>query len=531
MNYLRLGRATELVSKKDYLLYRLFEMIPGILAWATLGSVILFSFTKPVIMAVFIIVFDVYWLLKSLYLSIHLKVGFSQVQRNLKENWLQKVQDIDPAQYTLKGLKQWQDVYHIVMLPMYKESTEIVSSAIQSLVDANYPKDKMIVVLAQEERAGEDHNREVAQAIRETYSTMFHGLHIVVHPANIEGEMAGKGSNATYAMRKVHEEYILANNIPLEHILISVFDIDTIALPEYFGRLTYAYLTLPDPLRASYQPVPFYLNNVWDAPAFARIAGFSTTFWQTIKQEQFETIVTYSSHSMPYKALVDVGFWQTNMVSEDSRIFWQCLLHYDGAYRVEPLYYPVSMDSNLADTFWQTMLNIYKQHRRWGYGSENVPYFLFNSLQRKNMPLRIKLHYAFVMLEGIWSWATNALILFLLGWLPLVVGGATFNITVLSFNLPYFTRIITMLAMSGLVTSAMLSMQILPKRPAQYGKWKHVFMVFQWLMFPVNSILFGSIPALDAQTRLMLGKYMGFWVTPKTRSKNAVTSHGITERK
>jgi hypothetical protein len=35
---------------------------------------------------------------------------------------------------------------------------------------------------------------------------------------------------------------------------------------------------------------------------------------------------------------------------------------------------------------------------------------------------------------------------------------------------------------------------------------------------PVIIITLGSFPGLEAQTRLMFGKYMGFWVTPKYRN-------------
>jgi ACR3 family arsenite efflux pump ArsB len=72
-------------------------------------------------------------------------------------------------------------------------------------------------------------------------------------------------------------------------------------------------------------------------------------------------------------------------------------------------------------------------------------------------------------------------------------------------------------AMVGLVLSAVLSTILLPPRPRSHKKWKFLIMVVQWIIFPVCMVVFGSIPATDAQTRLMLGKYLGFNVTEKIR--------------
>ncbi|MDZ4231411.1 MAG: hypothetical protein U1C52_01325 [Patescibacteria group bacterium] len=46
-------------------MYRFLEILPGLLVWATLVGMVLGSAYLPVWVAVFIILFDVYWLLRT----------------------------------------------------------------------------------------------------------------------------------------------------------------------------------------------------------------------------------------------------------------------------------------------------------------------------------------------------------------------------------------------------------------------------------------------------------------------------------
>ncbi|MBI5912880.1 glycosyltransferase family 2 protein [Candidatus Azambacteria bacterium] len=505
--YLTIGRASHLTNARERRWYRVLEIVPGALSWGTLALTMLLAWLTPVFIAFFVIAFDIYWFLKTVFLSLHLRSAFKKMRANIGVAWHEKLKEEKPG---------WEEYHHLILLPMYKESWEVVGASLRALAAANYPKEKMIVVLATEERAGEE-ARAIAEKAHEEFGTTFFRFVITTHPKDIEGEMAGKGSNINFAGRKAKEDIIDALGIDHKKVIVSAFDIDTVIWAEYFARLMYVYLSVPRPERVSFQPVPFYINNIWHAPAVARVIAFSATFWHMLQQERPERMTTFSSHSMSLTALCDVDFWQPNMVSEDSRIFWQCFLRYDGDYAVEPMYYPVSMDANVADTFWQTLVNQYKQQRRWGYGVENVPYFLFGFFKNKKIDFWKKVKFGFVIIEGFHSWATNALIIFLLGWLPLYLGGEAFNATQLSYNLPLVTKYIMTLSMIGVVTSALLSVLILPPRPPEYGRWKYALIVLQWPLMFLTIIIFGSLPGLDAQTRLMLGKYMGFWVTPKAR--------------
>lgn len=523
--YLKIGFSPDIDSPNDRRLFRVLEILPGILSWLTILLVIFLSWQRPVWIAIFIICFDLYWLLKTLFLSFHQQASFRKMKKNLKIDWLKELNElqVENCKLSARGgsalggkIENWTDIYHLVILPMYKESLEVVEPAFRALINSKYPLNRFIVILAIEERVGES-AQEVAQTIKEKFGNKFFRFLITVHPEGIRGELPGKGSNETWAGRMAKKEILDSSGIPYENIVVSSFDIDTQVYPYYFACLTYNYLTCKDPLRSSFQPVPIYNNNIWDAPAISRVIAVGATFWHMIQQERPERMSTFSSHSMSFKAIVEMDFWPTQNVSEDSRIFWKSLLFYDGNYEVIPLYYPVSMDANLADNFFQTLLNVFKQQTRWSWGVENIPYFTFGCLKNKAITFGKKLYHCFHHWEAFWSWATNSLLIFMLGWLPIFLGGEEFNQTVLSYNLPRLTRLIMVLAMVGLVGSAFYSLQLLPPRPEKYKSHKYIWMILQWVLVPIVMIIFGAIPALISQTRLMLGKYMGFWVTKKKR--------------
>ncbi|MFA4999930.1 MAG: glycosyltransferase family 2 protein [Patescibacteria group bacterium] len=528
INYLKIGKATDLFGH-DRKIYRLLEIFPGVLSIATLLVLIILSYFKPVWVAYFIIAFDVYWLLLVIYMAIFLIAAYRRLKKGLRIDWREKCEqlkvnpgapnsDVAPKSLAAQGVA-WDDLWQLVILPTAFEGVEIIRGCLESILKDNFSSARMIVVLAMEARAGEEAYQR-AEIIRAEFGDKFGRFLITFHPDGLPGELKGKGANQAWAAQEVKREIIDQEKLDYDKILVSVFDIDTVIRAGYFFALTYKFLTVDDPYYASYQPVPVYHNNIWNAPFFSRVAAASNTFWQMIMQVRQESLVTYSSHSMTWKALVEIGFWSTKNVSEDSRIFWHCLMFYNGHYRVEPIHYQVSMDVTCDQGIKRTAKSLYKQQRRWAWGGENIPYLIFNAWKKRGVQgfkRGIIRGHIIIQIYGFHAWATNALIIGVIGWLPMLLGGDRFNSTVLSGNLPAITQNLMNVAMIGLILSAVVSTLLLPPRPKNCRFGKKILMTLEWITVPITIIVFGAIPCLEAQVRLMFGRYMGFWVTPKMR--------------
>ncbi|MFW0837786.1 MAG: glycosyltransferase [Candidatus Komeilibacteria bacterium] len=440
-------------------------------------------------------------------MMIYLFVSWRRYHRDAKINWLEKVKSIKD--------KKWKDYHHLIFLPTYTEPYEVLEETFRSLQRSKYPLDKMTIVLAGEER-DKDNFLLSAKKIKAKFGIFFNDLLITVHPAAVPGEIPGKGSNLNYAGH-ITKQYIDKQGWDYDKIIVSCFDIDTQVHPEYFSYLTYQYLTTEDPTRCSYQPLAFYHNNIWESNFLTRVVANSTTFWLLTDMARPERLFTFSSHSMSWRALVDVGFWQNDIVTEDSRIFLQCFIYYNGNYQVKPMYIPVSMNTVYMGKFWRSLVNQYKQMRRWAWGVEHFPYMAWNFYKNKAIPLTKKFRYLWNQTEGVYSWATAPLLIFILGRLPLWVAGRDVETTYVAQQAPYILQFLMSVAMVGLLVTALFSTILLPTRPKKYHWAKYLIMFFQWAIFPISMILFGSIPAVDAQTRLLLGgKFrLGFWVTEK----------------
>lgn len=483
--------------------YRVYEILPGLVTWLVLVTSIILSFWKPIWVIYFIIVFDIYWLSRVLYFVFFLVVSWRKFNTLSEVHWMERLEQ----EYGEK----WRDYIHLVFLPTYTEPLSVIETTLEALKSSSLPAKQLWVIVGFEAR-DQTHAQKMTD-VQQKYGSVFHRLTVTSHVLQ-DDELAGKSANAHY-MGQTVKRIVDKEGLEGDKLIVSNFDIDTVVHPHYFAYLTHAFLSHPRPHRASFQPIAVYNNNLWSAPSFTRIVANSTTFWLMTELSRPDQMFTFSSHSMSWKALVDVGFWDKTIVTEDSRIFIQCYMRYDGDYEIVPLYIPVSMDTVVSNSFKNTIRNQYKQILRWAYSVEHFPYMMYHFAGKKNIPRKERFKYIFKLGEGLVSWATAPFIILVLGRLPLYIAGAVQDPHVLVQNAPFVLEWLMRIAMIGILASATFNVLLIPHKEIQGSYWKPIILVLQWIFLPITMIVFGSIPAVHAQTRLALGKYMGFWNTEK----------------
>ena len=191
---------------------RISEIIPGAIIWLTLILGVSLSFVKPLWVIYFIILFDLFWVLRLIYFIFFLLISYKQYRKSTKTDWYAK----------LRALPGWEKHYHLIFLPTYGEPLDVLENTFTELTKINYPLDKLVVVLGGEARKHEDFGPK-ADVIKEKFGNTFYKLLITEHEL-ADDEIPGKGSNLNFMGRQI-KKWVDEKAIPYEDIIVSSFEI------------------------------------------------------------------------------------------------------------------------------------------------------------------------------------------------------------------------------------------------------------------------------------------------------------------
>lgn len=528
-------------------LYRFFEILPGLLSYAAVALLFILSLISPVLGAIYLLVVVATTFVKAIATAFRTVQGYKVVQRAKRVDWRKRLEDLEDPHEAYERLRdQTNDsydfqehvqnlrllsavegksepkphqIYHAVIMTAYNEGLATLVPSVEAVRDSTFPNERIIYVLAYEERGGEE-MEQTAKELKKQFRGVFKDFILVKHPDGLKGEIMGKGPNLTYAGEHL-AKYVEDRHITKENVIVTSLDSDNRVSKKYFDYVAYEFLVRPDRQHYSYQPVSLFTNNIWDASAPMRVIAMSNSFFNIISTMRPHLLRNFASHSQPLAALIGMDFWSKRTIVEDGHQYWRSLFYFEGKYDVVPIRVPIYQDAVMSETLRGTLKAQFIQLRRWYYGASDVAYVgvhLFDKKQRRGMkfwPLFAK----FVrLLDGHVTLAIMAPIVAFGGWVPMLLNLGSRG--AVAFNLPNVVGWIQTIAAVGLIVTVIMSLKMLPKRPEKYRKKRKFAMVVQWVLSPIVAIVYQSAAAFYSQTRLMLGKYMEkFDVTKKVVKK------------
>jgi hypothetical protein len=537
---------------------RLLEMVPGTISWAVLILPLWLSFSYPTLVAYFVLSFDFYWLCRALWFSGAVIVAFRRIRGVLAVDWSQRLASLgDPAARVaqletllggrtdlssgpigftaapvaagdrrrlgeeLAGLRRVMSLsepppavdqlIHLALIPTYTESLDKLRHTVRALADARWPTERKIcAIITRETDAGGIEN---VRALRAEFGDAFAEFIHILDPLE-PGIVVGKSSAMAWGGRYLYRLLVRERGMDPRRIMITDLDADYRVHPQYFTYLAWVHLTDPNRETQLYQPIPYFHNNIWEAPMLQRLFAAVLTQLQMWRSVLPEKLQSFGSYSTTLHLVHDVGYWATDAIPEDSRFYWKSYFRYGDRFRAVPLFIPIYGDAVRARGYWRSMAEQYLQARRWAWGVTDIPYVIQNAIRSPRIPFWSRFWRVMNLFGEHINWAIAPFVVMFGATVPLLINPA-FAETTLGQNLPLFASSMLTLALVSLLVLVVVEYQIVPPRPAHWGAMQRLISYVQWFGLPFVGIFFSTLPALDAQTRLLTGRYLEYRVTEK----------------
>jgi len=480
---------------------RFLEVIVPVSSWFLITLPLWLSPFHPAIVAYFIIAFDLYFFSKSLSTAYSSVVSYNEIIFHSRIKYDKK----------LIILKKNKLLKHFIIIPNFQEPIYKLENTVQALVDNNYPaKESLYLVLAFEKREQESFLK--AQIIVSKYGQYFKKVIACYHPLK-ENEEPGKASNQTFAARIV-DDFVVKNNINRKNTLITICDADSKLPKNYFSYLSFEYLQDKDRLFHFYWAPVLLYNNFWQLPFFVRMQATLSSILRLAFLSQKENLIQVSTYSTNLWLLNKINFWDTDIIPEDWHVFFQAFFTFGEKVKTIPLFIIVNGDAVYSGGTMRTLANRYEQEKRWAWGVTDVGYVLKRFFQTPHINFWQKIKKIIFIIETHLFWPVSFFILTISASIPPLIN-PSFKRTVLGLLLPKLSALILTLSSVMLILYIYLDIKLRQKVNMKTGIANLPLLVIQWYLLPVVSFFFSSLPALDAHTRILLGKKLKYKVTEK----------------
>lgn len=479
---------------------RLLEMLVPILSWFFITLPLWLSPFHPALVAYFIIAFDLYFFYKSSVTAYRAVLSYREI---LFHNLI-------PYGKRIKAVKNSSNINHFVVIPNYKEPLHKLDSTISSFVKNDYPFKKIYLVLAFEKR--EKQASEKARFLIDKYKNDFYDIICSYHVLKT-GEEPGKASNQTWACKLI-DKYSNKNSFVKTQTLITICDADSYLPKNYFSYLTFEFLRDRGRLYHFYWAPVLLYNNFWQLPLFIRIQATMSSILRLAFLSQRDNLIQVSTYSTNLDLLKKLNFWDVDVIPEDWHIYFQAFFTFGEKVKTIPLYTIVNGDAVYSGGTMKTLVNRYEQEKRWAWGVSDVGYVLKKFFVTPHINIIAKLKKIFFIAETHLLWPVSFFILTISASIPPLIN-PIFKRTVLGFLLPRLSGFILTFSSLMLILYIVLDIKLRQKVNMKTELYKLPLLIVQWYLLPVISFFFSSLPALDAHTRILLGKKLKYKVTEK----------------
>lgn len=482
-----------LVTSKRF--YRFLEALPGILSWTLLIGPIILARYKPTWVAYFVLVYSVYWVYNSIKFVSYAYIGHKKMLYVMSQNWITRLQEKFPG--------EWEEYYYCALVPFASESIDILRPTVQSIVDSNYPNKRKILCLSSEKAV--PRGKEICEIIEREFKDQFAYIFITEHELQ-DGEMKGKAANENHGGRFLYKKLEEVGIDPAK-VLITSNDADVLNHEQYQAYLLFKFLSEGEKKHTRiYQPVPTDYSGHWDSNFFSRLIITIGVQWRlALQQRNNYRCTVYSFYSMSVKTLNEIGFWDVDLIPEDERTQFNALFTFGKDFKVVPLFIPNSGNPVQASTMWLGFKEQYKQIRRWAWGASEFAHSFTKALKHRNVPWNVKLMPIFNQIRTSVEWVLTSILPMFGGTMPLLLN-EKFRSTTLAYALP--TILSTLMGLASVMTIVIIYIEwkIAPKRPKEKSIFFKIFTFVQWILMPYVGFTLSSLPALEAQTRLIFNK-------------------------